>query len=307
MTNSANSSNQVYNAYTPMRNFLRKMDLFRSLQAIWAHVVFQQYNRSLPRYINHFPIGYNLARTQIDFLRFHLHLWELETITKEVIINSAQYGKSRSLENWNDLSKVVNQLKALENVIAKEYSSTDNVLVELHRISHRQFPWQTRPNNQKLIRYWKIYDPLRHHFNDVFSIDFDVYITIGMMMVGFYLDHFALNYPPDIQIQQIKQEYFDRFLWHTCKEILELSQELKSQLKMDHEYVYAYHSLKAFPLIKLNYNDRAYIACPLPTTLLNRITEGLFYDLINQPGFDNDFGTSFQDYIGQYLILGTKS
>jgi hypothetical protein len=299
-------NNQVFSAYTPFRNLLRKMDLFKSLQAVWAHSVFQQFNRKLPPYIINCPIGYRHATNTHDFIKFHMHLWELETVTKEILINSPELGANKNLANWRYLSKTVNRLKELEETIAQIFSTQENVLLELHRISHRQFPWQTLPTSDKLIRYWKIYEPLQDYFKQKYEIDFDVYMTISMMLFGFYLDHFALIYPPNIELRQIKQVYFDNFLKYTCRKASELESELKSQLKMNQDYVYAYHSLKAYPLVKADFQTNEYVTCPLPTLLLNRTTEGIFYDLINVPGFDNAFGNSFQNYVGSYLKKRTN-
>lgn len=299
-------NNEIFSVYTPFRNLLRKMDLFKSLQAIWGHSVFRQYRRNLPPYITNYPVGYNLVTDPQDFYKYHLHLWELETIAKEVIINSPQYGASHNLANWNYLSRAANRLKALEEKVTQVYGTQENVLLELHRISHRQFPWQTLPTTEKLIRYWKIYQPLESYFRQKYEIGFDMYITISMMLFGFYLDHFALVYPPNIEIRRIKQEYFDSFLKYTCRKASELAPELKAQLRMNQDYAYAYHSLKASPLVKAYLQNNEYITCPLPTLLLNRTTEGIYFDLIGVSGFDNAFGRSFQDYIGNYLEKRTE-
>jgi len=247
------------------------------------------------------PVGYRTCKSRDDFLTYGAHLWEFETLAKEIIINSPKYGKSKSLDNWNNLASAVNRLKKLEDTIAAEFSSQDNVLVELHRIAHRQFPWQSHNQKQKLIRYWKIYFALQPHFSQVYDVDLDVFITIGMLLFGSFTENFAINYPLNIKVNGISQTHIDNFLSHICMGNDELSDELKSQLRMSHEFVYAYHSLKAYPLVRFYYNSQDFITCPLPTLLFNRITDGVFYDLVNLSGFDNDFGDSFQAYVGEYL------
>ncbi len=53
-------------------------------------------------------------------------------------------------------------------------------------------------------------------------------------------------------------------------------------------------------VIRSAHPDR--VICPIPMFLLRRASDGLFYDLVKSPGFDNAYGTAFQNYVG--LVLG---
>ena len=65
--------------------------------------------------------------------------------------------------------------------------------------------------------------------------------------------------------------------------------------------MYQFHALQSYPLIFTEFQGRPGHICPVPTLLFWRITSGLFYDLIKEPGFDQAFGTSFQEYVGDML------
>jgi hypothetical protein len=43
------------------------------------------------------------------------------------------------------------------------------------------------------------------------------------------------------------------------------------------------------------------IVCPIPTLLIRRFTEGVYYDLCSDPAFGNPFGESFQMYAGEVI------
>src|SRR5260221_2586693 len=122
------NNDKVFNEYTPFRNYLRHVRLIESLMAIHAHMQFMQFSVPLPPHIIGTPDGYKSSKTLKDFLNFGLFPWDLEIITKEVIINSPIYGENKSFQNWYFLSHAINKLKNLENQIVKIYIDTPNVL-----------------------------------------------------------------------------------------------------------------------------------------------------------------------------------
>lgn len=303
----------VFDKYCTLRNFLRKADLFQSLQAIWAHCNLQQIaNFQLPSYIVGEPSGYRSARTRDAFIKFHVLPWELEIIAKELIINAPLIGGKKNLAHWKHFSTAINKLKHLEDDIAGQFTSEENVLSELKRISHRQFPWQTRPDTDKAIRYWKIYSELGSNIEDVYGVPFAHYYTVALVLFAIYIKNFALNYPPKIELGSINIATLEKLLRFLALDYEVANELLKTELSMYHDYAYAYHSLRARPLIKITHRGRDYLVCPLPTFLFNRVTDGIYYDLISSanPSAEeakNKIGESFQAYIGEYLTVCTQT
>ncbi|MBK5283227.1 MAG: hypothetical protein JJE16_14230 [Nitrospiraceae bacterium] len=74
---------------------------------------------------------------------------------------------------------------------------------------------------------------------------------------------------------------------------------------MNDRFGYAYHSLRAYPVIRMKYQGRECLVCPIPTLLFWRFTSGVYYEIFNQPGFENAFGEAFQWYVGQVIERGT--
>ncbi len=299
-------SQQIFNYYTPYRNVFRKLDLQKSLRAVWAHSIFQQFKKRLPNDLINLPIGYRNASNNIDFMRFGLHTWQLEILARETIINSPRLGKKKSLLNWKYLAKVTNQLKEIENKIEELFISRDNVLLETYRIAHRQFPWQQPPDRNTIIRYWKIYQNLDSFFKIFYNLTFRLYYAVGLMLFGHFLNDEKLLYPPNIKAD-IQLKHLDSFLERTCLDYPQFLAQLKAELQLNENYCYAFNSLRAHPLIKIKNFKKEQIFCPLPTLLFDRITRGIFYDLIKEPGFDNAYGHSFEEYIGDFLRHALKS
>lgn len=303
-------NNTVFSAYTPFRNSIRKLDLVSSLRAIHAHIQHMQFDQPIPPYIKNLPRGYAHTSFKLatDYLNFHIYPWELEVIAKETIIHGELVGGKRTLEDWNQLATVVNKLKALENDIAKVYSNLSNVLIEFHRIAHRQFIWQDRFGLENLAKYWKIYsDPaLDQVIFKATELRVNEVYLIALLMTGTYLDKFALFYPPDIDLKPITREHLDKFLKHFSIPLEQLRDNLIQEQQMNEKYVYSFTSLKSTPIIRMKYDGKEALLCPIPPLFTRRITEGLYYEICNETNFDKAFGDAFQNFIGELLRLANK-
>lgn len=299
---------KVFAAYTPFRNHLRKANLESSLRAIHAHIQHQLFGQKLPSYIINVPWGYGFAKSFKEFINFQLFPWELEIIAKELIINAETVGGTKTLENWNYLAAAVNKLKNLENEIIKIYLDKNKVLRELHRVAHRQFKFQVRPNLEILARYWKIYKypDLKDIIYKTIKLTIEEIYLIGLALTGFYLKKFALDYPPKIKVKHIEIEHLDKFIKHFGVDFTKLKEMLTNEQQLNEKYTYAFNSLKRFPIIKMEYSGKDSLICPIPPLLYERLASGIYYEICNQPGFDKSFGDSFQSYIGEALSKGNK-
>lgn len=293
----------VFSLYCPLRNYLRKQKLNESLLAIHAHLQFQQFHKPLPLYITGEPFGYRSISNFDDILNFHLFPWELSLLCKEVLLNSERYGSNHSLLEWHYLSGAVNKLKYLENELAKLYSSKENVLLELFRISHRQFKWQKIPSMDTPARYWKIfsYQNLHKIVEKAIGLNIEEIIKIGMSLLGFYQDKIALFYPPKSELPGINQEKVDKFFEHFCINFEELEKQLIKEQQYNEKFAYSYSSLVAYPLIRKEWDGKDAIVCPIPRHLFERITDGIYYEICRVEGFENPFGDAFQEYTGEVL------
>jgi uncharacterized protein DUF87 len=84
-------------------------------------------------------------------------------------------------------------------------------------------------------------------------------------------------------------------------EILSLNQILKAEQQYNENFAYAYNSLRAYPLVRMSYFGEEAFVCPIPTLLFWKITGGLYYELVDDPRFANEFGDAFQTYVGDVI------
>lgn len=291
----------VFELYKPFRNKVSLLSIEDTFFVIWA------YSQKLQIKDFRIPKGIEVHQTFLEsqIPQSILAEWELEILTKEVILNGGAVAtKGHTFRSWSTLADIVNQLKTLENEIYRLYGSGDNILMELIRIAHRQFVWQgNRPNKVAIIRYYKIFNEkiINEICLDRLGISVEEIYHCGTAFMGVFLEHPAINIPFKTDIKQLSQEKFIRFLSFTCKSIYEIKSLLKSDQKYDDRFAYAYNSLRAYPLIRMRFRANDAIACPLTTLLFWRITGGLYYELLEDTRFSGAFGSSFQRYVGEVI------
>lgn len=293
----------IYESYKPLRNHLKKCELAGSLRVIRSYAQDLQFNDSA------FPPDIEVPR---DFLqKDHIQKarwvseWNLEILAKEVIINSPiRELNAKTFRQWAYFIGAVNKLKNIEDRIVTNHINKSNVLRELERMAHGQFGWQiSRPSAELMARYYRIYSTpeMDALIKSTIGLTTKELYFAGVALTGSFFTHFALHYPPRIEIPNLTQEAIDKFLKHFSSDIPTLRENLVNEQNINENYFYAFSSLRSYPIIKMDFEGKYSLTCPIPTLLFWRITSGLYYEVVDQKGFDNAFGASFQKYIGDCI------
>lgn len=293
-------NNHLFRYYKTLRNHLYKIKVDDGLFVVWAFVQHLQFKQVFPTEIEVIP-EFKEA-DYIQKIRWSSP-WELETLVKEIIVNSNESVAEKSLTKWNYFSLAINKLKALENEITRYYTNQENILVEMFRMAHRQFPWQMNPNSASIIRYYKIFGTpdMSTIIEESTGLSTKDLYTVGMLFIGVYLKSPAIRQPINVEVRNITKDNIDKFLSIFSVSLINLKQSLKSEHKLNSKYGYAYSTLRARPIINMNYRGEQCYVCPLPTLLFWQITNGIYYSIYKHRLFDKSFGTSFQSYIGDVL------
>jgi hypothetical protein len=292
---------EVFEEYKPLRNKIAQLASDDALGVIWAYCQYLQMNDfQFPAQIEVMP-----AYLDSNIPRKLVAEWELELLAKEVIINAGTAARrGLTLRTWNTLADIVNMLKDLENRIYGHFGSPESVLVEMIRIAHRQFIWQGNPPTvTSLVRYFKIFNrpAIDGICRAVIGLDIWQTYMCGVACMGHFLQNPAFTLPLATNIDALPAELFDKFLALTSKPIYELRVLLRGEQQYNEKFAYAYNSLRAYPLVRMLYQGRPALVCPLVTLLFWRFTGGLYYDLISVPAFAKEFGAGFQHYVGEVI------
>lgn len=295
------TDSDAYPHYKPFRNELRNYSIEDVLSVCKAYSQALTYGLGLPSDLEPIP--------NYDDFGKGIHNWELEIIAREAIINSPEYTiTGKTLKRARDFSRVVNKLRKLENDLAKQYGSQENVVRELQRIAHRQFEYQAQnPNSTLIYRYYKIFSKpaLDKIVKTTFNFDTHHLYLIGMLLTGTFLKWFALHYPPEIRLPKqhnLTMDEINRFLEHFSKPFDELKDLLQgSERQINENYAYYFDSLMKYPIVKMKAQGRTSLVSPLPILITWRFTKGVYYELYDKNGFDKAFGNAFEEYTGEAL------
>lgn len=298
-----NQNEKIYSLYTPFRNLLRKVNKIDSIYVIWSYSRNFTFNLEVP-YDIELPSGFIINDT-IDNRRYYgLPEFEQEFLLKQILINSDNKTSRFSIRNKKMLSKIINYSRKILSEGISEISSNsfeleEDFLIEFHRMAHRQFSWQKSFNLNIIFRYYKIYcnDDLKAIFENRFKMSpFELFI-IGFFLFRHTAKTFRIQFPFKSDFPMISDEMLNVFFENFSMTTDAASKELKEFQQMNENLYYSYNPLHAKPILIF---ENTFI-CPMHLLLFWQITNGLYYSIVKEAGFENAYGNAFQNYIGEIL------
>lgn len=286
----------MYELYKPLRNYMRQFGVVPALAHVWQYSVHLAYGGKKP------SLAVDEIGRALD-IRQYVFPWDLEILAQEIVLNGGTEGV-RSLGDWPDFARAVNAIRDLENNIVVEQEDADLVLRGLHRIVHRQFPWQRKQTVASFARTWKIWSSksladivereigltVRQHTELCLAINGHFTKTIGMVTTSDYASLLGIS-------SEARDQFFDRLSYS----LEELREHTVAEQHYDADWLYSFNPLRDRPLIRFDSTNPSRVMCPLPPLLQNRISDGLYYDVCRTKDFNSAFGPAFQSYVGEVL------
>lgn len=290
----------VYDYHRTLRNYLRNFPLLKSLYVVRAYEQHLQFDQPFPSDIR-VAVEFREAKGREGKNIFE---WELDILARELVLNAPDFSYN-TLTQWSSFSTAINLIRELCNSVAASYPEMyqSNVLIELYRAAHNQFPWQRGITRGTVLRYFKIFgtDTFDHILKSRLGLGATELYLIGLTISGHFSESFVFNLPVTIDGLPITTEQFHRFGELFSIDIGSLRRLTAENQSYDQDYAYVFNPLRKFPLIRISENNRSALIAPLPTFLIRRFTEGVYYELCDAPGFSDAFGPSFQRYVGAVL------
>jgi hypothetical protein len=105
----------------------------------------------------------------------------------------------KSLGRWEEFARAIDFIREIDNEISRR-SGGEEFLREIHRIVHRQFPWQRPPSATSIVRYYKIFGgsklepaveqqtglPIRKFYQLAFAVSGNLLRSAGINMATDY-------------------------------------------------------------------------------------------------------------------------
>jgi len=287
----------LYPAYKPFRNYMRRFALAPSLIQLWGYFLFATESRDLHPAL---AVG---RPAHLD-LRARLYAWDLEILVREVILNAETRG-SDGLHQWNHLAEAINHIRRLEGEPYKDGESRSDIMVDLQRIPHRQFRWQSGSAKRaaQIVRAWMIFggDELDAKVQAQIGMSMAQLLRLGMVITGGLLNRPYLDLSTDYSPIGVPPSASRPLLERLTCDLPTLRNRTRECQQYNDAWLYASFPLEHTPLIRLDAANPDRLLCPVPRYLLNRVTSGIFYDIVNSDGFANAYGYAFQRYVGEVI------
>ena len=285
----------MYDLYKPLRNRLRTLSLLPSLYGVYRLIQFAQFGAALPPELRYPGFGWQPR------LRVGLHEWTLELLARELILNAPAAGP-RAMTTWNEFAGLANIVHDIENRTWGRPSDRPYLIeYEMVRIAHRQFPWQVSANGRLITSYFKLYSNRRLAglMQQTFGMTAVAYYQLALAICGHFLERPVLGLPVVNDVNAVERADVDRLVARMSLPVAGLRARIADAQVYNLNWPYLFDPLRTWPMMDIGASR---LFCPMPTLLLWRITEGVYFDLVqHRVPFDQNFGLAFQDLVGEVV------
>jgi hypothetical protein len=280
----------IYDLYKPFRNQLRRLALRPSLHRIWA------YQRRVDT-SGVFKLRLNGGQWAT------IYVWELQLLCREIVLHAA--GDDDALASTNGLISFVNHIRRIdEQISARTVNSGASAMKALHPLIQKQARWQHVRYEAIMFRAFQIYDApdLNPIVEPAIGLPVRALYTLAMAISGALSQVSYTNAAQDYEAFKVSGEMRDAFFQRVGTTVEQLREALRALQRYDESWAFTWNALEKYPLINLDGHHSLQYFCPFPELLLRRVSEGLFYDMLNStPDFGNKYGRAFERYVGMVL------
>jgi len=280
------------------------------IQLLWAtHALQSDYAAAGRAYIDARTIPAGAITTEMTS-NFFVQKWEIETLANEIMAvpkrRPSTTGRNRSLrcDSFQSSIQCANLLRKLENAEYASLNRTESVSIEMSRIASRQFAWQRGYLNiPQFYRNAYVYGQgeCSGYFERQHGITYNQFSQIGFMLFD------AFNKGPVIQVNQpwhddnVTEDEAEHVLTLIAMPFRDAAKLAQEKRKNTAPTAYRPSILRQVPCLRFGaYGER--VRAPLPELIVERITSGVFYDVVAGGGsIRDDYGRRFEKYCLRYL------
>lgn len=231
-----------------------------------------------------------------------IYPWELETLANELLTTPKGPYRTFATRDWNAIGGLVNQVRALEGAEYGARRGELNIFVEMGRIGARQFAWQRGyVGIPPLYRNAFIYGQgeCAAYLREAASLSPSDMTLVGFSLLAVFYPDPAIRPATDMELIHewgISPDTLRRTLDRIARPIQELQREATLLRDVPVSMAYKPSILRQFPCLRVGHRSRVLVS-PLPDLIMDRVTNGLFYDVIGGGGpVREEIGCRFEAY-----------
>lgn len=282
---------------------LHSVELIDTLYVIWGYFRNMHFDKEVPHNIE-LPPKYNVNSNTNSKRLTGVCEWEFEILLFYSILFSAKEVYTRhSFRKFQNLSSAIDDLRLIRDKIDSSLGDQhDEVFREFFRLIHKQSPWQEEFNMTFTYRFFKVFSHpvLDNLIKKKTGLTTKELYNAGILMTGYFMNNFDSPFIIESKVKEIPTEKLNLLVKFLSIESTELIKKFKGKMEINNQFLYNFNPLRAHPL--LVHKRRLY--CPIPNYLFWKITNGIYYDIVDNKSFANAIGKSFEDYCGKVLRKG---
>jgi len=290
-----------------LKSMLENTDDLRLMCMFWAIDAVQS---GREKEAKKFLVHPEAAATDALDSPYAVYKWDLETLINLTLNNLKsrlpfKMWPSINTRDFNTVADLVNTLRAVEDDESEVRIDVSNILLEMHRISHRQFAWQRGwVRTSDIYRHLYIYGQglCAEYFEKTHSLTVADFVSVAfglyaVLLRGPWTDHLTGMDLVGIDEDTVKKAHalLSGEVWAVRRESRKLLARFEEKLGTTLPVIYQPSYLRIKPVlysVALN----KYIA-PLPDLIMLRATVGLYYDLAPAgTTVMNDSNARFEEY-----------
>lgn len=280
------------------------------IQLLWAVHILQSENPDparkfiLPETI---PDGAISAKMPSDF---SIHKWEIETLANELMTvpkaKPKKNGPTRTLrwDHFGAAADCVNWLRKLENVEYRLQKKREDIFIEMGRIAARQFDWQRGfVNIPQFYRNAFVYGqgPCAVQFEKAHGITLNRFSQVGFMLFVSLTNFPVVRNDKSWVRMGVEWEEVERVLALIAMPFPKATALARDRRRKTIHTADKPSILRQAPCLRFGVTGER-IRAPLPELILERVTSGVFYDVVGGGGpIRDDYGRRFECYCARYL------
>lgn len=231
-----------------------------------------------------------------------IYPWELETLANELLTTPKRIFQTFDCRNWNVIGDLVNLLRSMEGAEYLARREGVNILIELGRIGARQFPWQRGyVGLPQLYRSAFIYGQgeCAAYLQQAANLTPSDMTLVGFSLLSVFHPEPGIRPATDMDLIHewgITRDTLTRTLERISCPIAVARAKAADLRSMEIATAYKPSILRQYPCLFVGHRERTMMA-PLPDLIMDRVTNGLFYDVIGGGGAVRDeVGRRFESY-----------
>lgn len=285
--------------FRKLSNLIGTLDIPELFRVVWQIRKMQTVGGRGPLLLYQIPDGFDTSDIRSNL---YLHPWRLETLINCVLCRPQQHNDRRILQlrYLPAFLKLYDTLHKLENAQDGESLRRNHILVEIFRLTRRQFEWQRGFLNRTILyRCARIYhtELSKSWFHAQYGTSLELFSKTCFAVYALSGLNPAIMPSCDLTGIGIDNADRDAVFKIISADVSSAASDAKRMRSAYKHVAYAPSVLRSKPLIAAE----GTLIAPLRELIPLRATKGLFYDFVENDQLREQFGRNFEGYVSEIL------